>query len=441
MTAGAGMQITHARVLRIAVPILLANITVPLLGLVDTGVVGQIKSPVPIGAVAIGALILTTIYWFFGFLRMGTTGLTSQAVGAGDRAEVAAILSRVLLFAVLSGGVIFVLQVPLFWGAFQVSPASEGVEAMARDYLRIRIYSAPAAIAVLGLVGWLIGQERTREVLYLQLWMNGLNIILDLWFVLGLGWGASGVALATVLAETSGLGLGLWYCRTTLRAPAFRAWETVLSRVRLLRMLTVNRDILLRTLMLQVIFVSFTFVAARYGDVPLAATQVLMQFFALTSFALDGFAFAVETLVGQAVGGKNRRALQQSVIKCTQWGVGMVFILAAGIAIGGDGLIVVMTKASEVQVEAQRYLPYLIGAAVLSLPAFMLDGVFLGATQTAVMRDMMAVSMGIYILCLLALLPLLAMHGLWLALLVSLVARGATLALRYPAVEAAAGRP
>ena len=434
------MQITHSRVLKIAVPILLANITVPLLGLVDTGVVGQIKSPVPIGAVAIGALILTTVYWFFGFLRMGTTGLTSQAVGAGDRAEVAAILSRVLLFAIVSGGLIFVLQTPLFWGAFQVSPASEAVESMARDYLRIRIYSAPAAIAVLGLVGWLIGQERTREVLYLQLWMNGLNIILDLWFVLGLGWGASGVALATVLAEMSGLGLGLWFCRDTLMAPTFRAWDAVLNRVRLVRMLTVNRDILLRTLMLQVIFVSFTFVAARYGDVPLASTQVLMQFFALTSFALDGFAFAVETLVGQAVGGKNRQALRQSVIKCTQWGVAMVFILAAGIGLGGEGLITVMTKATEVQVEAQRYLPYLIAAAALSLPAFMLDGVFLGATQTAAMRDMMAVSLGIYILCLLALLPLLAMHGLWIALLVSLVARGATLAMRYPALELAADR-
>ena len=434
------MQITHSRVLKIAVPILLANITVPLLGLVDTGVVGQIKSPVPIGAVAIGALILTTVYWFFGFLRMGTTGLTSQAVGAGDRAEVAAILSRVLLFAIVSGGLIFVLQTPLFWGAFQVSPASEAVESMARDYLRIRIYSAPAAIAVLGLVGWLIGQERTREVLYLQLWMNGLNIILDLWFVLGLGWGASGVALATVLAEMSGLGLGLWFCRDTLMAPTFRAWDAVLNRVRLVRMLTVNRDILLRTLMLQVIFVSFTFVAARYGDVPLASTQVLMQFFALTSFALDGFAFAVETLVGQAVGGKNRQALRQSVIKCTLWGVAMVFILAAGIGLGGEGLITVMTKATEVQVEAQRYLPYLIAAAALSLPAFMLDGVFLGATQTAAMRDMMAVSLGIYILCLLALLPFLAMHGLWIALLVSLVARGATLAMRYPALESAADR-
>ena len=434
------MQITHSRVLKIAVPILLANITVPLLGLVDTGVVGQIKSPVPIGAVAIGALILTTVYWFFGFLRMGTTGLTSQAVGAGDRAEVAAILSRVLLFAIVSGGLIFVLQTPLFWGAFQVSPASEAVESMARDYLRIRIYSAPAAIAVLGLVGWLIGQERTREVLYLQLWMNGLNIILDLWFVLGLGWGASGVALATVLAEMSGLGLGLWFCRDTLMAPTFRAWDAVLNRVRLVRMLTVNRDILLRTLMLQVIFVSFTFVAARYGDVPLASTQVLMQFFALTSFALDGFAFAVETLVGQAVGGKNRQALRQSVIKCTQWGVAMVFILAAGIGLGGEGLITVMTKATEVQVEAQRYLPYLIAAAALRLPAFMLDGVFLGATQTAAMRDMMAVSLGIYILCLLALLPFLAMHGLWIALLVSLVARGATLAMRYPALESAADR-
>ncbi|MBT4566786.1 MAG: MATE family efflux transporter, partial [Marinovum sp.] len=186
MTSEVGRQITHSRVLKIAVPILLANITVPLLGLVDTGVVGQIKSPVPIGAVAIGAVILTTLYWLFGFLRMGTTGLTSQAVGAGNRAEVAALLSRVLLFSGLSGGLIFVLQVPLFWAAFQVSPASEAVESMARDYLRIRIYSAPAAIAVLGLVGWLVGQERTREVLYLQLWMNGLNIVLDLWFVLGL---------------------------------------------------------------------------------------------------------------------------------------------------------------------------------------------------------------------------------------------------------------
>jgi MATE family multidrug resistance protein len=440
MTSEAGRQITHSRVLKIAVPILLANITVPLLGLVDTGVVGQIKSPVPIGAVAIGALILTTLYWLFGFLRMGTTGLTSQAVGAGNRAEVAALLSRVLLFSGLSGGLIFVLQVPLFWAAFQVSPASEAVESMARDYLRIRIYSAPAAIAVLGLVGWLVGQERTREVLYLQLWMNGLNIVLDLWFVLGLGWGASGVAMATVLAEISGLGLGLWFCRATLMAPACRAWDSVLNRVRLLHMLTVNRDILLRTLMLEIIFVSFIFVAARYGDVSLAATQVLMQFFILASFALDGFAFAIETLVGQAVGGKNRDALRQSVVKCTQWGVGMVFILAAGIAIGGDALIIMMTKAPDVQLEAQRYLPYLIGAAVLSLPAFMLDGVFLGATQTAVMRDMMAVSLAIYILCLLALLPLLAMHGLWIALLVSLVARGATLGLRYPALEAAADR-
>ena len=435
------MQITHSRVLKIAIPILLANITVPLLGLVDTAVVGQIKSPVPIGAVAIGALILTTIYWFFGFLRMGTTGLTSQAVGAGDKAEVAAIFSRVLLFGAFSGGVIFMLQLPLFWAAFQISPASEAVENMARGYLHIRIYSAPAAIAVLGLVGWLIGQERTREVLYLQLWINGLNIVLDLWFVLGLGWGAEGVALATALAETSGLVLGLWFCRTALMEPASRAWHVVLSRGPVLRMMMINRDILLRTLMLQVIFVSFTLVAARFGDVPLAATQVLMQFFALTAFALDGFAFAVETLVGQAFGAKNRAALRQSVIKCSQWGVLMVIVMVFGIMVAGDALIVMMTKAPEVQAAAQRYLPYLLFATALGLPAFILDGVFLGATQTAVMRDMMAVSMGIYLLCLLALLPVLAMHGLWLSLLVSLIARGFTLGWRYPALEAASGRP
>lgn len=203
----------------------------------------------------------------------------------------------------------------------------------------------------------------------------------------------------------------------------------------------VNRDILLRTLMLQVIFVSFTLVAARFGDVPLAATQVLMQFFALTAFALDGFAFAVETLVGQAFGAKNRAALRQSVIKCSQWGVLMVIVMVFGIMVAGDALIVMMTKAPEVQAAAQRYLPYLLFATALGLPAFILDGVFLGATQTAVMRDMMAVSMGIYLLCLLALLPVLAMHGLWLSLLVSLIARGVTLGWRYPALEAATGRP
>ena len=207
------MQITHRRILNIAIPIVLANITVPLLSLVDTGVVGQIDSPVPIAAVGMGGLILSTTYWFFGFLRMGTTGLASQAFGAQDSAEVTAILTRVLLLGGAGGLVIIALQIPLFWLAFQVSPATEVVESQARLYMQIRVLSAPAAIALYGLNGWLIAQERTRSVLLLQLWMNGLNILLDLWFVMGLSWGVQGVAWASFLSEISALLLGLLLCR------------------------------------------------------------------------------------------------------------------------------------------------------------------------------------------------------------------------------------
>jgi len=193
--------ITNRRVLSIAVPIVLSNATIPILGAVDTGVVGQLGDPVPIGAVGIGAIILSAIYWVFGFLRMGTVGLTSQALGAGDRGEADALLSRALLIGFGGGFLLILLQFPIFAGAFLISPASAEVEGLARDYMAIRIWSAPAAIAIYGITGWLIAAERTRAILVIQLWMNGLNILLDLFFVLGLGWGVEGVAMATFLAE------------------------------------------------------------------------------------------------------------------------------------------------------------------------------------------------------------------------------------------------
>ena len=181
--------VTHRRVLNIAIPIVISNATVPILGAVDTGVVGQIGLAAPIGAVGIGAIILSSLYWVFGFLRMGTVGLTAQAAGNNNEAEVAALLTRGLLIGGLAGLALVMLQIPLFWAAFQVSPASAEVESLARSYMGIRVWSAPAAIAIYAITGWLIAQERTRAVLVVQLWMNGLNIALDLWFVLGLGWG------------------------------------------------------------------------------------------------------------------------------------------------------------------------------------------------------------------------------------------------------------
>lgn len=430
--------ITHSRVLKTAVPIVISNATIPLLGLVDTGVVGQLGAAAPIGAVGIGATILTALYWLFGFLRMGTTGLTSQAHGAGNTAEVSVMLTRVVMIGFVAGLGIIALQLPLFWLGFQLSPASAEVETMAREYLAIRVYSAPAMIALYGVTGWLIALERTRAVLILQLWMNGLNILFDLWFVLGLGWGVSGVAFATFLAEWSGLFLGIWLCREVWRGRDWLDWDQVFDRVRLRQLGIVNSDIMMRSLMLQGIFMSFLFLGARLGDVTLAANQVLMQFLSLSAYALDGFAFAAEALVGQAFGAGNRAALRRAAVLSSIWSVAIVVVMTLGFALGGRALIDLLTTAEGVRAEAYQYLPYAVLAPVLGVWSFLLDGIFIGATRTRDMRNMMVVSTGIYIAAVLVLMPAFGNHGLWMAILISFVARAVTLAWRYPNLERAA---
>ncbi|QYX56092.1 MATE family efflux transporter [Roseovarius sp. SCSIO 43702] len=431
--------ITHGRVARIAFPIVISNATVPILGVVDTGVVGQLGEAAPIGAVGVGAIILTAIYWIFGFLRMGTTGLTSQAQGAGRTGEVAAMLTRALMIGLGAGAAIIVLQWPIFWAAFRVSPASAEVEGLARDYMAIRVWSAPAMIAIYGITGWLVALERTGAVLMLQVWMNGLNIVLDLWFVLGLGWGVEGVAVATFMAEWSGLALGFWLCRDAFRVPAWRDWPRVFDADALSNMTAVNMDILLRSLMIQTIFVSFLLLGGWFGDVTLAANQVLMQFLSVTAYAMDGFAFAAEALVGQAFGARDRSRVRRAAIVASQWAFGSNLCLALAFALAGGAIIDVMTTAPEVREAARVFLPYMVAAPLVGLAAWMFDGIFIGATRSADMRDMMAVSLLIYVLAALALVPTLGNHGLWCALLISFVARGVTLGLRYPALERASG--
>lgn len=431
-------QITHRRVLAIALPIVLANATVPILGAVDTGVVGQIGQAAPIGAVGIGAIILGALYWIFGFLRMGTVGLTSQARGAGEDGEVAALLTRALMIGTVGGVALVVLQVPLMWASFQVSPASPEVETLARDYMRIRIWSAPAAIAMFGITGWLVAMERTRAVLVLQLWMNGLNISLDLWFVMGLGWGVSGVAFATFLAEWSGLVLALWFCRGVFRGVDWRAWARVFDVVRLRHMASVNTDIMIRSMLLQAIFVSFLFFGAGFGDATLAANQVLMQFLFITAYGMDGFAAAAEALVGQAMGARQRAALRRGAWMTSFWGLVVVVVLAVVFALMGGAIIDLMTTSAEVREVARTYLPYMVAAPLLGWASWMLDGIFIGATRAADMRNMMAVSFVVYVVAIWALMPVFGNHGLWLALLISFVARGISLGLRYPALEARA---
>ncbi|WP_121630763.1 MATE family efflux transporter [Tropicibacter alexandrii] len=432
--------ITHRRVLKIAVPILLANITVPILGAVDTGVVGQIPEATPIAAVGVGAVVISAVYWIFGFLRMGTAGLTAQARGEGNTPEVAALLTRSLMIGLAGGLALIALQALIWRGAFAVSPAGPEVEDLARSYMQIRIWSAPAAIAIFGINGWLIAQERTRDVLILQVWMNGVNVALDLWFVLGLGWGVGGVAFATFLAEWSGLAMGLWLCRAAFRVPDWRDGARVFDRVKLKRMAVVNTDILIRSLFLQAIFVSFLLLGGRFGAVTLAANQVLLQFLHVMAYALDGFAFAAEALVGQALGARAVGQLRRAAVLTSLWGLICNLLFSLGFALAGATIIDIMAKDAEVQDAARSYLPWMVAAPLVGLPCYMLDGIFIGATRTGDMRNMMALSAAIYVAAVYPLMGLIGNHGLWLALLVSFVARGVTLGLRYPALERAARR-
>jgi MATE family multidrug resistance protein len=428
--------VTHGRVLRIALPIVLSNVTVPLLGAVDTGVVGQMGLAAPIGAVGLGAVVLATFYWIFGFLRMGTTGLAAQARGAGDAAECGAILIRALLIGGAAGLVLILAQPLIFAAALALAPASPEVEDLARLYLGIRIWGAPATIALYAVTGWLIAAERTRAVLLLQVWMNGLNVVLDLWFVLALGWGVGGVASATLIAEWSGLALGLWLCRGALRG-----WTLarVLDRDRLARMLAVNGDIMVRSIALQGAFTAFLFLGAGQGDVTLAANQVLMQFLEITAFALDGFAFAAEAMVGAGVGAASRLTVRRAGIVASQWGAGGALCLGLAFWAVGPWLIDLLTTAPEVRAAARDYLIWVALAPVIGIASWMFDGIYIGATWTRPMRNAMLLSVAIYAGAMAILLPAFGNHGIWAALMVLLVARALTLGVRYPALERSVG--
>jgi MATE family multidrug resistance protein len=431
--------LTHRRILHIAVPVVLANITIPLLGLVDTGVIGQLGLAAPIGAVGIGAIILTALYWIFGFLRMGTTGFAAQAIGAGDTDESTAILIRALGIAAIGGLSIVILQSPLFALGFWLSPASGEVETLARSYMSIRVWSAPFLISTFAITGWLVAAERTRDILVIQLAMNGTNIGLDLLFVPIFGWGVQGVAAATVIAEISGCGLGLWYCRTACAAALWHsgsdAWARLLDPVKLKRFASVNVDILIRSLLLQAIFMSFLFFGATYGDTRLAANHILLQFLSVTAYAMDGFAFAAESLVGQAMGARHRAAFRRAALMVSLWCFGTGVILALAFALFGGAIIDAMTTAPDVRIAARDYLIYMALTPLISAAPFMLDGIFIGATRTRDMRNMMVISTVIYFVTALLLMPIVANHGLWIALLISFAARGATLAWKYPALE------
>lgn len=430
--------LTQGRVWRLAGPIMLSNLTVPLPGLVDSILMGHLPEARYLAGVALGAMVFNVVYWAFVFLRKSTSGLTAQALGRRDGDASRSVLARALLLAGTIGLALVALQVPLLAAALSLVDGTSAAEAVAQDYVLIRIWGAPAFMANMALMGWFVGMQSMRTVLLLQILLNGLNVLLDLVFVLGLGMTADGVAAATVLAEYAALAAGLLCLRRPLASlPGRLLRGTLLEPAELRRLLAINRDIFIRTLCLVFALAFFTAQGARQGDAILAANAVLQHFVHLMAFGLDGISNAAEALVGQAVGARRRAVLRRAVVLCAQSAFAMSLIFALIYLLAGPWIVALFTDQPELRETATRFVLWLALAPPVAVWSFLFDGVFIGATRARDMRDTMLVSVALYLAAWALLMPLYGNDGLWAAFLILFAARGATLALRYPALEKA----
>ncbi len=428
----------YRRAWRLAWPIILSNSSIPLVGAVDTAVMGHLPDPAFIGAVAIGAGLFSILYWGFGFLRMGTTGFVAQAFGAGDGAEVRAALRRALLVAAALALVLWLLQAPIAWIAFGLIEGSAQVETLTRTYFDWRIWSAPAVLANYAVLGTLIGLQRTGHVLVLQIVLNGTNVALDLLFVPVLGWGVEGVALASIIAEFAALALGLILIGRRLRdLPGMNHPVTLLDPAALRALVAVNGNIFVRTLCLVLSLFYFTVVGTRLGEVQVAANAVLMQLQYFLAYGLDGFAHAAEGLAGSAWGARSRERFRAAVKATTVCAFGVALIYSLVYTLFGTVFIGWMTDLETVRAMAADFLPWMVLAPIVSVWSFQLDGIFIGTTRTTEMRNGMLLATAGYLLAVETLVPLLHNHGLWLALMLFLGLRALTLAAWLPRLDRA----
>ena len=407
-----------------------------MLGAVDTAVIGHLDDAYNLAAVAIGSTIIQFIYWAFGFLRMGIGGLAAQALGSKDAPEVRALFTRGALIGLFVGLVLLAIQSQILWLALNLFDGSAATKSLAGLYFEIRIWSAPAVLVNYCLIGWFIGMQNTRAVLYLQVFMNGLNIVLDLYFVLNLGWGVAGVAIATLISELAAVIIGLLvYRREVNRFDPGGKSGSVWDVNKLKRTLGINIDIFIRTVCLLFAFAFFTSQASGFGDITIAAHLVLIQFQFFLSFGLDGFAHAAEALVGNSIGSRNRLALRHAVNISSKWAAGVAGAYMLVYAIAGEFIIGLLTSIPEVRIVATDYLIWLIISPAISVWSFMLDGIFIGATRSAEMRNGMLISLIVFISAALLLKPIMGYGGVWLAFTFFMTMRAFTLGIFYPRVE------
>ncbi|MBW4331265.1 MATE family efflux transporter [Stakelama sp. CBK3Z-3] len=418
-------------------PIILGQTTVPLVGLADTVVIGRTGDAAALAGVALGTTVINFLFWTFGFLRMGMTGMTAQAQGADDEDEVRAMLIRGLVLGLAIGSALFVLQWLLIPAAFALLAGGEAIDASAKGYVAARFWGAPASLAVFAINGWLLGLGRTRAALVLQIVMNLINVVLDILFVWKLDMGAAGVGLGTALAEWSALVTGLVIAARVLGPGMARSIgerrKELFTRPALRRLFAVNANIMIRTVALLMMFAWFANAGARLGTVPLAANQVMMQFVSVSAFVLDGFAFTAESRIGGAIGRGSRDDYLRAIRLTGE------FTLAAGLLFAGlfftcgDAVIDMVTNNEAVRDQASALLPLTALVPLIGAPAWLFDGIFIGATRGASLRNAALVSTCAYILTDLALRPAGA-QGVWIALLAGYGYRALALGCYLPAL-------
>lgn len=428
----------HGRIFHLTWPVLLANITIPLVGLVDTAVMGQLTEPRYIGAVAVGAQIFSAMYWIFGFLRMATTGLVSQCYGRADGDEAQRVAWRSALLGAGIGIGLVALQVPINAAMLWLFEASAEVEQLASTYFQIRIWGAPALLVQTVMLGILFGLQRMQATLVISLAYNGLNIALDVLFVLVFGWGVEGVAMATVAAEVVAATVSVAAVLRAFRSLGWRSnMPARLWQAGTARLFSVSGNLIVRSFFVQLPFFVVTLLSASFGDVTLAANAVLMQLFMLMAFAVDGFAHAAESLCGFAYGARDRSSLRAAARYCTAWALLLALLIAATVALFGEDFVALLSTSAAVRETANSYLPWLILSPLLGVWAFLGDGIFIGTTHVRELRNSMFIAASVFLLSTVLLIEPFGNHGLWASFTLFMLIRGVLLGLLYPRIEAA----
>lgn len=417
---------THNReILQIALPSIVSNITVPLLGLIDAAIVGHLGAASYIGAIAVGGMLFNIIYWIFGFLRMGTSGMTSQAYGQKDEAETMRILARSMGVGMLIALALIILQYPIERIAFTLMKATPEVERLASLYFRICIWGAPAVLGLYSISGWCIGMQNSRFPMYVAITQNIVNILASLVLVYGFGMKIEGVAIGTLVAQYAGLLMAAWLWTSHFkRLLPYIQLQTLLAKGAIRRFFQVNRDIFFRTLCLVAVTMYFTSAGAAQGEVILAVNTLLMHFFTFFSYIMDGFAYAGEALVGKHLGANDRPALRQMVHQLFVWGIVLSLVFTLVYGIGGKVFLGLITNEQSVITASSAYFYWVLAIPLAGFAAFLYDGIFIGATATRWMLYAMSIATIAFFLIYYGFRGAMGNHALWLAFITYLALRG-----------------